>query len=150
MMAEHRIALRWKKGTDPFAYETYPRNHEIAFKDGAVRVVTSSAPAFKGDAGKPDPEDLFVAALSSCHMLSFLAICARKKIGVESYEDDAVGFLENDGAKLWIARAILRPRVVFAPGAAPAPEETAHLHHMAHEGCFIANSVKTDLRIEPR
>jgi organic hydroperoxide reductase OsmC/OhrA len=77
-MAEHRIALDWSRGDAPFTYEAYPRNHTIAFKGGAP-VTFSAAPAYKGDTGKGDPEDLLVAALSSCHMLSFLAIAAKKK-----------------------------------------------------------------------
>jgi organic hydroperoxide reductase OsmC/OhrA len=147
-MAEHRIALNWQKGDAPFTYEAYPRNHEIAFKNGAERLIVSGAPAYRGDAGKADPEDLLVAAMSSCHMLSFLAIAAKKKLTVISYQDDAVGFLENDGGKLWITHALLRPKVVFETD--PGSEILAQMHHMAHQGCFIANSVKTDIQVEPR
>jgi organic hydroperoxide reductase OsmC/OhrA len=145
-MSEHRISLNWEKGDGPFTYDAYPRNHQIAFKDGAHKMTASSAPAYKGDGTKPDPEELLVAALSSCHMLSFLAIAAKKKRTVQSYEDDAIGFLENDGGKLWITRVILRPRVTIDADAATLAE----IHHLAHEACFIANSVKTDIRIEPR
>src|ERR1700756_3603069 len=99
-MAEHRITLTWDKGVVPFTYESYPRNHAIAFKDGQETVIASASPAYKGDAAKADPEDMLVAALSSCHMLSFLAIASKKKLTVNSYEDDATGFLENDGGKL--------------------------------------------------
>ena len=95
-------------GDAPFTYDAYPRNHTITFKNGAP-VTFSAAPAYKGDGSKGDPEDMLVAALSSCHMLSFLAIAAKKKIRVDSYQDDAVGFLENDGGKLWMTRVILRP-----------------------------------------
>ena len=105
-MSEHRIALDWNAGDAPFTYETYPRNHTIRFKDGQEIVTLSASPAYRGDATRADPEDLLVAALSSCHMLSFLAICTKKKVTVQSYEDDAVGFLENDGGKLWITRLI--------------------------------------------
>ena len=145
-MAEHHIKLSWEKGEAPFTYEAYPRNHTIAFKNGQEIVTTSASPAYKGDAGKPDPEDLLVAALSSCHMLSFLAIAAKKKLTVNSYEDDAVGFLENDGGKLWITRVILRPKVAIDTDA----ETLSHIHHLAHEACFIANSVKTSVTVEPR
>jgi organic hydroperoxide reductase OsmC/OhrA len=144
-MAEHRITLKWFKGDVPFTYETYTRNHSIAFKDGAP-VTFSAAPAYKGDPGHGDPEDLLVAALSSCHMLSFLAICARKRITVEAYDDEAVGFLENDGGKLWMTRVTLRPKV-----RCDVPAETlAEIHHLAHAACFIANSVKTEITVEPR
>jgi organic hydroperoxide reductase OsmC/OhrA len=149
-MAEHKIALRWSKTGAPFTYDAYPRNHTISFKNGAP-VIFSAAPAYKGDAGKGDPEDMLVASLSSCHMLSFLAIAAKKKVTVESYEDDAVGFLENDsslegGGKLWMARVILRPKVVSSADADTLNE----IHHLAHDACFIANSVKTNVSVEPR
>ena len=144
-MAEHRIVLNWSRGDTPFTYEAYPRNHTISFKNGAP-VIFSAAPAYKGDASKGDPEDMLVASLSSCHMLSFLAIATKKKVTVESYEDDAVGFLENDGGKLWIARVILRPKVVSSADAATLEQ----IHHLAHDACFIANSVKTAVTVEPR
>jgi organic hydroperoxide reductase OsmC/OhrA len=145
-MAEHRIALHWEKGETPFTYDAYSRNHAITFKNGQETMIVSGAPAYKGDASKADPEDLLVAALSSCHMLSFLAICAKKKLTVKSYQDDAVGFLENDGGKLWMTRVILRPQVVCDADAATLEQ----VHHLAHEACFIANSVKTDVKVEPR
>jgi organic hydroperoxide reductase OsmC/OhrA len=145
-MAEHHIRLSWGKGEAPFTYEAYTRNHTISFKSGQETVIASASPAYKGDAGKADPEDMLVAALSSCHMLSFLAIAAKKKLTVNSYEDEAVGFLENDGGKLWMTRVILRPQVVIDADA----ETLSHIHHLAHEACFIANSVKTDVTVEPR
>jgi organic hydroperoxide reductase OsmC/OhrA len=145
-MAEHHITLNWKKGDAPFTYEAYTRNHTIAFKNGQETAIFSASPGYKGDASKADPEDLLVAALSSCHMLSFLAIASKKKLTVTAYEDDAVGFLENDGGKLWITRVILRPKVAIDAD----PETLAHIHHLAHEACFIANSVKTDVSVAPR
>jgi organic hydroperoxide reductase OsmC/OhrA len=144
-MAEHRIALTWERGDKPFTYDGYSRNHAITFKNEAP-LIFSTAPAYKGDASKGDPEDLLVAALSSCHMLSFLAIACKKKITIDSYQDDAVGFLESDGKKLWMARAILKPKVVSSADAATLAE----IHHLAHEACFIANSVKTTVTVEPR
>jgi len=149
-MAEHRIALNWEKGDAPFTYEAYPRNHTISFKNGQETATVSASPAYRGDGSKADPEDLLVAALSSCHMLSFLAIAAKKKLTVRSYQDDAIGFLESDsstgGGKLWIARVILRPQVAIDADA----DTLAHIHHLAHEACFIANSVKTQVSVEPR
>jgi organic hydroperoxide reductase OsmC/OhrA len=150
-MAEHHIKLSWEKGDAPFTYDAYTRNHAIAFKNGQETVIFSASPDYKGDASKADPEDLLVAALSSCHMLSFLAIASKKKLTVTSYEDDAVGFLENDssagsGGKLWMTRVILRPKVAIDADA----QTLAHIHHLAHEACFIANSVKTDISVEPR
>ena len=143
-MAEHKIQLQWAKGDAAFTYEAYTRNHQITFKDGVAKTF-SAAPAYRGDATKGDPEDMFVAALSSCHMLSFLAIAAKKKFVMISYDDDASGWLENDGGKLWMTRVVLRPRIVFenAPDAATVDQ----MHHMAHEQCFIANSVKTNVTV---
>lgn len=146
-MSEHRIKLTWTKGDVPFTYDTYSRNHRISFKDGEA-ILFSAAPAYKGDPARGDPEDMLVAALSSCHMLTFLAVAARKKITVLSYEDDAVGFMEKEGGKLWITRVALRPKIVFEN--APGTEILAEMHHLAHEQCFIANSVKTQVTVEPR
>ena len=149
-MGEHRIRLSWDDGGKPFTYESYPRAHRIAYKDGAVTVETSAAAAYRGDAHLPDPEDLLVASLSSCHMLSFLAICAKKRLAVAAYRDDAVGFLEDEGGTLWISRVILKPQVTLAVPAAGRESELDHIHHLAHEACFIANSVKTLVLVEPR
>ena len=145
-MTEHHIKLDWEKGETPFTYEAYTRNHTIAFKNGQDVLTASASPTYKGDADKADPEDMLVAALSSCHMLSFLAIAAKKKLTVNSYRDDAVGFLENEGGKLWITRVILRPKVAIDTDA----ETLSHIHHLAHEACFIANSVKTSVTVEPQ
>src|SRR3569832_1084535 len=101
-MSEHRVQLSWDKGEAPFTYEAYPRNPAVSFKNGQESLTASASPTFRGDGSKADPEDLLVAALSSCHMLSFLAIAAKKKITVLSYRDDAIGFLENDGGRLWM------------------------------------------------
>jgi organic hydroperoxide reductase OsmC/OhrA len=144
-MAEHKIRLDWKKGAVPFTYDAYPRNHQITFKTDET-VTFSAAGAYKGDTSKGDPEDMLVAALSSCHMLSFLAIAAKKKFILTSYVDEAVGYLENDGGKLWMTRVILRPKLEFENPPDQATLE--QMHHLAHEACFIANSVKTDVKVE--
>ena len=145
-MAEHHVKLIWEKGSAAFTYDEYSRNHTLSFKNGLETIRASAAPTYKGDARLADPEDLFVASLSSCHMLSFLALATKKKVTVTSYEDDAVGFLEHDNGKLWMTRVILRPSV-----KCDASRETlTQIHHMAHEACFIANSVKTNIVVEPR
>jgi organic hydroperoxide reductase OsmC/OhrA len=144
-MAEHRIALKWFKGDVPFTYDAYPRNHTITFKDNPPMTFSAAAP-YRGDPSKGDPEDMLVAALSSCHMLSFLAICAKKRITVEAYDDDATGWLENEGGRLWMTRVVLRPKVRIDA----APEILNEIHHLAHDACFIANSVRTVVTVEPR
>ncbi len=148
-MSEHRASLRWRRGEAAFTYETYTRDHVWRFP-GGVEVPASSAPEFRGNAALVDPEAALVAALSSCHMLTFLAIAARKRIVVESYDDDAVGVLEkNADGKLAVTRVVLRPKVVFGEGASVSKEDLERLHHRSHEECFIANSVKTEVTVEP-
>ena len=148
-MSEHRASIRWKRITADFTYDSYNRAHEMRFNEGTIVVPASAAPAFKGDTDRVDPEEAFVAALSSCHMLTFLALCARKRLIVDSYDDDAVGVMEkgSDG-KLWVSRVTLRPRIRFAGGTSVEPAALAEIHHKAHGECFIANSVKTDVSVE--
>lgn len=150
-MSEHRAQLRWKRTSADFTYQTYNRAHDVLFKDGAVVLPSSSAPEFRGDPERVDPEEAFVASLSGCHMLTFLAICARKRLSLDSYEDEASGTLEKgpDG-KLWLGHVVLRPLVRFSAGVEVGAAELGELHHHAHADCFIANSVRTDVRVEPR
>lgn len=150
-MSEHHATITWKRTSSDFSYDTYNRAHEVKFKNGDIVVPASSAPAFKGDPERVDPEEMFVAALSNCHMLTFLALCARKRITVESYEDDASGILDKgpDG-KLWMTHVTLRPRVRFAEGVNVDKAAMDDLHHRSHENCFIASSVKTVVTVEPR
>src|SRR5262245_54781165 len=112
-MAEHRIKLNWKRATTDFDYKTYNRSHRVTFKDSQT-LQMSASPAYKGDANLADPEDALVAALSSCHMLSFLALANGRKLVVDSYDDEAVGVLEkNAEGNLAITRVTLRPKVKF-------------------------------------
>ena len=148
-MSEHRARISWERGGVDFGYESYPRDHAWTF-EGGVRVPASAAPAFRGNASHVDPEAAFAAALSSCHMLTFLAIASRKRLVVDRYEDEAVGFLEkNEAGKLAMTRVVLRPRIAFADPA-PSPELVADLHERAHRECFIANSVLTRVEVEAR
>ena len=150
-MAEHHASVRWKRTSSDYTYDSYNRAHEMCFKDGAIVLAASATPQFKGDADRVDPEEAYVASLSSCHMLTFLAICARKKLTVDAYDDDAVGFLEKGpNGRLWMARVILRPHVRFGAGATVDEAVLAEIHHKSHEECFIAQSVNTDVRVEPR
>src|SRR5215469_14577743 len=150
-MSQHHAALRWERTSADFTYETYNRAHEVLFKSGAIVLPSSSAPEFRGDAERVDPEEAYVASLSSCHMLTFLAICARKRLIPDSYDDEASGWLEkSENGKLWMSRVVLRPRVRFADGTEVSETQLTALHHQAHADCFIANSVKTDVSVEPR
>jgi organic hydroperoxide reductase OsmC/OhrA len=150
-MSTHHASIVWTRTSADFTYDSYNRAHEIRFKSGAIVLPSSSAPAFKGDADRVDPEEAFVASLSSCHMLTFLAICARKRLIVDSYEDEASGALEKgEDGKLWMAHVTLRPRVRFATGTNVDRAALDRIHHQSHADCFIANSVKTNVSVEPQ
>jgi organic hydroperoxide reductase OsmC/OhrA len=147
-MSEHRITLTWKRTSTDFTYPTYNRAHTWTFKNGLV-VDASAATAYRGDADRVDPEEAFVASLSSCHMLTFLAIAARRGFVVDRYVDAAVGHLEkNAEGRLAITRVELRPAISFGAGAAPDAAMFAQMHDESHHQCFIANSVKTEIHIE--
>ena len=144
-MSEHKAILRWERNGLDFGYKTYCRNHSWTFENG-LSIEVSAATQFLGDASKVDPEQAFVASLSSCHMLTFLAIASFKKIVVESYIDEAVGHLaKNEQGKFVIAKVDLHPQIVFAEGNEPDQVTLEAMHHKAHEDCFLANSVTCDI-----
>ena len=147
-MSEHKANLRWERGDATFTYEQYPRDHEVVF-GGGTTLRASAAPEYFGHSEHANPEELLIAALSSCHMLTFLAVAAKRRLVVERYEDAAVGILEkNADGKLAITRVVLHPKVTW--GGEPPPSETLmRIHESAHRGCFIANSVKAEVRVEP-
>lgn len=146
-MSEHHAKIEWERGEHAFGYETYSREHRVTMGTG-LNFQASAGTEFRGDGALTNPEELLVAALSGCHMLTFLAICARKKIGVERYEDAAVGILERPaGAPMHVTRVTLRPRVTYS-AEPPTRQEQEELHHQAHKGCFIASSVKTHVDVE--
>ena len=148
-MSEHRTQVRWARGPEPFGYETYDRTHRWRFA-GGTELDASAAPEYRGRAELPNPEEALVAALSSCHMLTFLAIAARRRFVVDSYADDAVGHMEkNADGKLAVMRVELRPRIVFSGDKRPSAEEIAKMHEVSHRECFVANSVKTEVSVVP-
>ena len=152
-MSTYTATVRWN-GDDPEAYAKgrYYRGHEWAFDGGAVVPASASPdnvpPGTANEAGV-DPEEAFIAALSSCHMLFFLDFARRAGLVIDDYVDEAEGVLEKraDG-KMAMTRVTLRPKVAFSGTNPPTPEELADLHHRAHEGCFIANSVTTEVVVE--
>lgn len=147
-MSHHRSSLHWERRGLPFTYESYSRDHRVSLETGLV-MQASAAADYRGNPTLPNPEELLVAALSSCHMLTFLAICARKGIVVERYDDEAVGVLERaDGKPTSVTHCTLHPRTEFGEGKIPTPEELHSLHEQAHRGCFIASSVKTVVTFE--
>src|SRR3954467_13942019 len=149
-MSEHKATDDWERETPDFAYETYNRDHDWAF-DAGVTVRASANPAYLGSESCVDPEEAFVASLSSCHMLTFLALAATKRYVVDGYHDEAVGVLAKDAAgNLSVTKVTLRPQVRFGGDKVPGPDELRQLHDRAHHACFIANSVKTEVVVEPK
>ncbi len=149
-MSEHTATIEWRRETPDFAYETYNRDHDWTF-DAGITIRASANPAYLGSESCVDPEEAFVASLSSCHMLTFMALAARKRYVVDSYKDQAVGILDKDSAgHLAMTKVTLRPEVRFSGQMIPSPEEVRQLHERAHHACFIASSVKTEIVVEPQ
>lgn len=150
MTAAHRAVVRWQRATADFDAKTFDRGHTIDY-DGGERVRASSAPDYGGDASAVDPEQGLVGALASCHMLTFLTIAALKRLVVDAYDDDASAETgRNADGKMMVTRVTLRPRVRFAPGHEPDAAQLSALHDKAHANCFIANSLRCAVAIEPR
>jgi organic hydroperoxide reductase OsmC/OhrA len=146
-MSEHSITLEWSRGNGSFERGNFPRNHTLKFEGG--QTLTGSASAeFGGDAGAVDPEQLLLSALSSCHMLTFLAVVANRGYVVDSYTDAAVALLNKDAdGHMAVVKAILSPKVAFSAARQPSPEEYAKFHERAHAACFIANSVRAQVEL---
>ena len=150
----HTAAVLWERGEQPFLDRRYSRRHLIRF-DGGAEVPGSSSPTVVkpplSDPAAVDPEELFIASLASCHMLWFLDIVARRGFRVDRYEDEAEGVMEkNAEGKMAVTRVTLRPAVQFSGEKLPSRADIERLHHEAHEECFIASSVRTDVQVEPR
>lgn len=146
-MSEHRATIEWERGPAEFKYASYPRDHTWTF-EGGIRVDASAAPGYLGNPDSVDPEESYVASLSSCHMLTFLALAARDGLVVDRYRDAAVGYMgRNADGKMAVTRVVLRPKVSFG-FPVPSPEALGKLHEIAHGECFIANSVRTSVAVE--
>jgi organic hydroperoxide reductase OsmC/OhrA len=150
LMPEFTAVVAWRRGTRDFDPNTWDRNHEVIFPEG-LSVGFSAAPEFRGDPAKLNPHGAFLAALASCHMLTFLALAARRGLVIDAYDDDPVGTLgRNEDGRLAMTEVLLRPKVTFAAGKAPHQRGLAELHHRAHRHCYMANSVRTQIRVEDR
>ena len=152
-MAEYTATVHWQRHAgEAFSDNRYHRRHDWRFDGGAV-VPGSSAPSSVplpwSDPAAVDPEEAFVASLSSCHLLWFLHLAGKSGWVVDDYRDDAVGVMtRNAEGKVAVTTVTLRPAVRFG-GTPPSAEQHAQLHHQAHDQCYIANSVKTEVRCEP-
>lgn len=154
MSHQYSSEIHWERGSQLFTDNLYSRKHRLVF-DGGIEVAGSSSPLIVAepysDPQAVDPEEAFIAALSSCHMLWFLSLAAKKAYIVDSYHDHAIGLMtQNEQKKLWISSVTLQPKVIFSGKKQPDATTLLQLHHQAHEECFIANSVKTQLEICPR
>lgn len=150
MAHEYKATIRWARGWDEiFSDNRYSRGHIWRF-DGGIEVPGSASPSVvplplsREDA--IDPEEAFVAAISSCHMLTFLSIAAKKRFVINLYEDAALGIMtKNENGKLFVSKVTLDPKIEFSGDKVPTPEQIADMHHLAHKECFIANSVLTEI-----
>lgn len=152
-MAEYCAQLLWRRGEQDFLGNRYSRRHLLRF-DGGLQIAASSSPhvvpAPMSDPEAVDPEEAFVASLASCHMLWFLSIAARRRFCIDRYADSPVGVMaENGDGKQAITVVTLKPAVTFSGERQPGREEVVQMHQQAHEECFIANSVKSEVRCEP-
>ncbi len=152
-MSSYSAEVSWQRNGEDFLGNRYSRRHLLRF-DGGLEVPGSSSPHVvplpMSDASALDPEEAFVASLSSCHMLWFLSIAAKRRFCVDSYLDKAEGVMaKNADGKLAMTVVTLRPAVSFSGERLPTREQLDQLHHEAHEACFIANSVRTEVRCEP-
>jgi organic hydroperoxide reductase OsmC/OhrA len=153
-MSSHTATVRWDRGEARFVDNRYSRAHTWTF-DGGITVAASSSPHTVRvpytELNAVDPEEALVAALASCHMLWFLSIAAERGFRVDHYSDCAEGTMaRNERGKLAMTRVVLRPDVAFSGDRCPTADEITQMHHQAHDECFIANSVRTEVVCEPR
>lgn len=152
-MSTYTATIAWQRGSQPFTDKRYQRHHQWRFDGGTVVPGSSSpqvVPLPMSDAAAVDPEEAFVASLSSCHLLWFLDIACRAGWVVDDYLDAASGVLaRNADGRLAMTEVTLRPAVRFAGDRQPDAAEIHRLHHAAHAACFIANSVRSEVRCEP-
>lgn len=153
-MSRYSAIIRWaRNGDEGFANGRYSRAHEWAFDGGAIVRASASpdnVPPGTADETGVDPEEAFIAAISSCHMLFFIDYARRDGFVVDSYCDEAVGIMEKRADdRIAVTKISLRPKISWSGDRQPNAGEIAHLHHRSHEDCFIANSVNTEVTIEP-
>ncbi|MFQ6005071.1 MAG: OsmC family protein [Woeseia sp.] len=152
-MSEHSVTVSWRRNHQDFLDDNYSRGHTWEF-DGGLSLPASASPKIvplpKSVAENVDPEEAFVASLSSCHMLFFLSIVQKRGFIIDGYTDSAIGHMEkNDQGRMAMTRVVLRPRAEFSGDKQPTAEQIDRIHQQSHELCFIANSVKTEVVSEP-
>src|SRR6266566_4138367 len=140
-MSEHKATIRWKRTSPDFLKGKYSREHTWTF-DGGATVPASPSPSVVpvpySNPANVDPEEAFVASVSSCHMLTFLYLAAREGVQVDSYDDEAVGMMsKNDRGVPWVSLITLNPKIVYSGEKIPTAADQERLHHLAHEQCYI-------------
>ncbi len=149
-MSSFSIGLSWQRSTSDFDVKTFSRDHVWRLAGGQT-VQGSSAPDYSGNPKMSNPEEALLAALSSCHMLTFLSIAALRKLVVDRYEDEPVAELgKNEKGKIMVARMILRPQATFGGATIPDENTVWQLHRKAKENCFVGNSLLSQVMLEPR
>jgi organic hydroperoxide reductase OsmC/OhrA len=149
---QHTATITWKRRpNDDFLKGKYSREHTWTF-DGGLTVPASSSPSVVptpwSNPSAVDPEEAFVASVSSCHMLTFIYLASRQGFNVEEYVDSAIGTMaKNEHGVSWVNHITLNPRIAYAGEKCPTPAELDHLHHLSHEQCFIANSIRTEVSV---
>jgi organic hydroperoxide reductase OsmC/OhrA len=151
-MSSHSATISWKRTGPDFLKGQYSREHTWTF-DGGVVIPASPAPSsVKEPYSNPanvDPEEAFVASISSCHMLTYLYLASKQGFQVDSYHDVAMGFMTlNANGIPWVSTVTLRPKITYSGDRTPGEADIANLHHLAHEQCYIANSIKTQVTVE--
>jgi organic hydroperoxide reductase OsmC/OhrA len=153
-MAEYKAIIKWQRTNPEFLRGKYSREHTWTFDGGAVIPASSSphvVPVPWSNPAHIDPEEAFVASLSSCHMLTFLFLAGKRGFQIESYEDEAAGSMtKNEKGVPWVSSVTLNPAIVYSGDKTPTSAEAEQLHHLAHEQCFIAQSVKTEVTVHPK
>ena len=148
-MSEYKASISWKLTSPDFLKGKYSREHTWTFDGGATVPASPSpsvVPAPYSNPAHVDPEEAFVASVSSCHMLTFLYLASKQGFQVDSYDDEAVGMMtKNEKGVPWISSITLHPQIAYGADKRPTPEDEERLHHMAHEQCFIANSINTEV-----
>jgi len=152
-MAEHKAIVDWKRTGPDFLQGKYSREHTWTF-DGGTTVQASASPHVVpvpySNPAHVDPEEAFVASISSCHMLTYLFLASRQGFQVDSYRDEAVGVMtKNERGVPWVSSVTLHPRITYSGSKLPTAADEERLHHAAHEQCFIANSIKTEVTVKP-
>jgi len=148
-MSDHTATINWKRTSPDFQKGTYSRAHTWTFDGGFTMPASASphvVPVPYSNPANVDPEEAFVASIASCHMLTFLYLASKQGLQIDSYEDAAIGTMtRNEKGESWLSKVVLNPRIVYSGAKLPTAADEEKLHHLAHEQCYIANSVKTGI-----